>query len=107
VETLRPTYKLTIGLPGQSQAFAIAERLGLPGPIVADARSRLTEEQQAFEETLASIKATQLETTDALALARSAEERARTALTAAEDERRRARRERDESVRTPETRPSA
>jgi len=100
VETLRPTYKLTIGLPGQSQAFAIAERLGLPGPIVTDARSRLTEEQQAFEETLASIKATQLETTDALALARSAEERARTALTAAEDERRSARRERDESVRT-------
>jgi DNA mismatch repair protein MutS2 len=98
VETLRPTYKLTIGLPGQSQAFAIAERLGLPGPIVADARSRLTDEQQAFEETLASIKATQLETTDALADARLAEERARTALAAADDERRRAKRERDESV---------
>ena len=100
VETLRPTYKLTIGLPGQSQAFAIAERLGLPGPLVADARSRLTEEQQAFEETLASIKATQLETTDALAAARLAEERARAALATAEDERRRARRERDESVKT-------
>jgi DNA mismatch repair protein MutS2 len=100
VETLRPTYKLTIGLPGQSQAFAIAERLGLPGPIVADARSRLTDEQQAFEETLASIKATQLETTDALAEARLAEARARTALASAEDERRRAKRERDESVKT-------
>jgi len=99
VETLRPTYKLTIGLPGQSQAFAIAERLGLPGPIVADARSRLTEEQQAFEETLASIRATQLETTEALAQARSAEERARAALASAEDERRRARQERDETVR--------
>jgi DNA mismatch repair protein MutS2 len=100
VETLRPTYKLTIGLPGQSQAFAIAERLGLPGPIVSDARSRLSEEQQAFEETLASIKATQIETTDALAGARAAEERARAALAVAEDERRRARREREESVRT-------
>ena len=99
VETLRPTYKLTIGLPGQSQAFAIAERLGLPVPIVDDARSRLTEEQQAFEETLASIKTTQLETADALAQARLAEERARTALTSAEDERRRAKRERDETVR--------
>ena len=98
VETLRPTYKLTIGLPGQSQAFAIAERLGLPGPIVNDARSRLTEEQQAFEETLASIKAKQAETADALIEARSAEERARTALASAEDERRRARKERDEAV---------
>jgi DNA mismatch repair protein MutS2 len=100
VETLRPTYKLTIGLPGQSQAFAIAERLGLPVPIVDDARSRLTEEQQAFEETLASIKATQLETTDALAEARLAEERARAALASAEDERRRARKEHDETVKT-------
>ncbi len=98
VETLRPTYKLSIGLPGQSQAFAIAERLGLPPAIVAEARSRLTDEQQAFEETLASIKATQLETTEALARARTAEDRARAALASAEDERRRARRERDESV---------
>jgi DNA mismatch repair protein MutS2 len=100
VETLRPTYKLTIGLPGQSQAFAIAERLGLPASLVADARSRLTDEQQAFEETLASIKATQLETAEALAGARAADDRAKAALAAAEDERRRARRERDESVRS-------
>jgi DNA mismatch repair protein MutS2 len=100
VESLRPTYKLTIGLPGQSQAFAIAERLGLPAPLVADARSRLTDEQQAFEETLASIKATQLETAEALLGARAADERAKAALAAAEDERRRARRERDESVRS-------
>jgi DNA mismatch repair protein MutS2 len=98
VETLRPTYRLSIGLPGQSQAFAIAERLGLPPAIVADARSRLTEEQHAFEETLASIKATQVETTEALARAQAAEERAKTALASAEDERRRMRRERDESV---------
>lgn len=98
VETLRPTYKLTIGLPGQSQAFAIAERLGLPAPVVADARSRLTDEQQAFEETLASIKATQLETAEALARAREAQERARAAQAVAEEERRRARRERDEAT---------
>jgi DNA mismatch repair protein MutS2 len=100
VETLRPTYRLTIGLPGRSQAFAIAERLGLPEALVADARSRLTDEQQAFEETLASIKVTQAEASDALADARLAEERARAAAAAAEDERRRARKEREESVRT-------
>ncbi len=99
VDSLRPTYRLAIGLPGQSQAFAIAERLGLPVDIVADARSRLTEEQLRFEETLAAIKATEIETTEALARARLAEERARTALLSAEDERRRSRKERDEAVR--------
>ena len=99
LETLSPTYRLTIGLPGGSQAFAIAERLGLPDAIVRDARSRLTEGQQAFEATLASIKATEGETSEALDRARAAELRATEALRAAEEERRRARRERDESVR--------
>ena len=55
VRTLRPTYRLTIGLPGKSQAFAIAERLGLPAPILADARSRISAEHATMEETLAAI----------------------------------------------------
>src|SRR4051812_24393357 len=98
LETLSPTYKLTIGLPGGSQAFAIAERLGLPEAIVADARSRLSENQRAFEETLARIRETEGETSDALERARAAEQRAADALRIADDERRRARRERDEAV---------
>lgn len=55
VQTLRPTYRLEIGLPGKSQAFAIAERLGLPAEIIADARSRIAAEHLSMEEALAAI----------------------------------------------------
>ena len=100
LDTLSPTYRLTIGLPGGSQAFAIAERLGLDGAIVADARSRLSENERAFEETLARIRATEGETSEALDRARAAELRAADALREAAEERRRARQERDELVRS-------
>ena len=73
LETLTPTYRLTIGLPGGSQAFAIAERLGLDPAIVADARSRLTENERAFEETLARIRETEGATSEALDRAQAAE----------------------------------
>lgn len=99
LETLSPTYRLTIGLPGGSQAFAIADRLGLPGTIVADARSRLTDSQRAFEATLAQIRESEGATEDALTRARAAETRATDRLREATEERRRARRERDEVIR--------
>jgi DNA mismatch repair protein MutS2 len=99
LDTLSPTYRLSIGLPGGSQAFAIAERLGLPDDIVDDARSRLTESQRTFEATLASIRATEGAAGEALDRAQSAERRATQALHEAQEERRRARRERDEAVR--------
>jgi DNA mismatch repair protein MutS2 len=98
LETLSPTYRLTIGLPGGSQAFAIAERLGLPDAIVADARGRLSENQAAFEATLASIRKQEGEIAEAVERARAAEAKAAEALRTADDERRRARRERDEAV---------
>jgi DNA mismatch repair protein MutS2 len=94
IATLAPTYHLSIGLPGTSQAFAIAERLGLPAALVEDARSRLSVAQQEFESTLASIRRTQLDITAAEARLSEAEQRTRAALAEAEEERRRARAER-------------
>jgi DNA mismatch repair protein MutS2 len=99
LETLSPTYRLTIGLPGGSQAFAIAEHLGLPPAVIADARARVSESARAFEATLASIRAAEETTAEALERARVAEVRAAEARAAAEEERRRARRERDEATR--------
>jgi DNA mismatch repair protein MutS2 len=98
IETLSPTYRLRIGLPGTSQAFAIASRLGLPDELVDDARSRLGRAQAEFEQTLVSIRETQLTTEEALSRAAEAEERARTARREAEEERRSARREREAAL---------
>lgn len=92
--TLAPTYHLSIGLPGTSQAFAIAERLGLPAALVEDARSRLSVAQREFESTLASIRESQRTTVAAETRAAETEARARAALAEAEEERRRARAER-------------
>ncbi|MEG1189992.1 MAG: endonuclease MutS2 [Oscillospiraceae bacterium] len=52
VASLRPTYKLLIGIPGKSNAFAISERLGLPSCVIDDAKSRVTAESASFEETI-------------------------------------------------------
>jgi len=80
VETLSPTYHLTIGLPGQSNAFAIASRLGLDATIIDAARGTLTRADVELETMLAQIKQTQQEAASARAHAelaqREAEQRA-------------------------------
>jgi len=97
LETLSPTYRLQIGLPGTSHAFAIAERLGLPPALVADARSRLSRLQVEFEATLASIREAREAAAAATERAEAAEAAAREAKRGAEQERARARRERDDA----------
>lgn len=60
VDTLRPTYRLLIGIPGKSNAFAISSKLGLPDYIIADAKNRIGSMDQSFEDVISTLEANRI-----------------------------------------------
>ena len=95
VETLSPTYRLRVGLPGKSNAFEISRKLGLSEDIIARASQLLGEEQLEFEEAVSRVEADQAEAEEALREAGEAKAAAESERDAAAKELEKARAEAD------------
>lgn len=61
IETLRPTYRLIVGSPGKSNAFAISESLGMPSDIIADAKSMVSDANSRLEEVIGKLESSRIE----------------------------------------------
>jgi len=94
VTTLAPTYRLMVGVPGQSNALAIASRLGMPNEIIASAATLLTPDDQRVDTLLQDIRQRREEASEALERARQSEETANALQRQAEQMRAEAERER-------------
>ncbi len=86
VETLSPTYKLRVGLPGKSNAFEISRKLGLDENIIDRATELLGDNQLSFEEAVTRVEEDKVKTEAALAEARAAKSDADARVAKAEDE---------------------
>ncbi len=94
VKTLKPTYRLLLGIPGKSNAFAISQRLGLPEHIIDDARRRMDKGDKDFEDALSKLEENRKAAEERRAETETALLKAKEDLAAAEKERKKAEEER-------------
>lgn len=98
VETLSPTYRLLIGVPGRSNAFAISQRLGLPGDVIDRARGLVSSDSMRFEDVVDRLEATRLQLEQEQVAAMSHRQQAEYMKTQIEDEKKRLQKEMEQQL---------